>query len=48
LELGAIGIPTKLVDLGTKDPSDLGYDDTWHAIEGAVEINEYSAITNLL
>jgi hypothetical protein len=48
LELGAIGIPTKLVNLGTKDPSDLGYDDTWHAIEGAVEINEYSAITNLL
>jgi hypothetical protein len=43
-----MGIPTKLVDLGTKDPSDLGYDDTWDAIEGAVEINEYSAITNLL
>jgi transcription elongation factor Elf1 len=48
IELGAIGIPTKLVDLGTKDPSDLGYVGTWDAINGSVEINEYSAITNLL
>lgn len=48
IELGSIGIPTRLVELGTKDPSDLGYEGTWDAINKSIEINEYSAITNLL
>lgn len=48
IELGSIGIPTRLVELGTKDPSDLGYEGTWDAINESIEINEYSAITNLL